>query len=348
MLMKPDTAQTTTPLVWVMQTARAGDSAQARALAEELGWPYELKTLRFNKLFNVPNRLLGATLLSLTHEAKQTLTPPWPDLVIGVARRTVPAARWVRAQSGDHTKIVQIGRPRLDPSFFDLVISTPQYGLPSRPNVLNLPVPVHPRTALSPTESTHWAEQFSALPRPWTAIVLGGAPWPFRFDEGAMNALAKQVNALTGGSGSCIVCSSPRTPQGTAEMVASKLDGSTFANTWSKDGPNPYRALLTSSDRLVICGDSASMLGEACATGKPVYIYDLPSRPLSGATANLGTVLSRTGLINPPRDMRAIHRRLMDQGHALALDTPAAGTTQALPNQVSAASRRIAALFVAR
>ncbi|MCP5081839.1 MAG: nucleoside-diphosphate sugar epimerase [Alphaproteobacteria bacterium] len=343
--MKSDTAQTTTPLVWVLQTARAGDSAQARALAEELGWPFEPKTLRFNKLFNVPNRLLGTSLVSLTQEAKRTLAPPWPDLVIGVARRTVPAARWVRAQSGGRTKLVQVGRPRLDPSFFDLVISSPQYGLPSRPNVLNLPVPVHPNTPPSDTDLAHWAEQFSALPRPWTAIILGGAPWPFRFDGPAMRELATQVNALTGGTGTCIVCSSPRTPQGAADAIASSLSGPTFANSWSKDGPNPYHALLASADRLVICGDSASMLGEACATEKPVYIYDLPGRPFSGATARLGTAVSRTGLIYPPRDMRALHRGLIAHGHALALGVPNAGTTSKLPNQVSAASQRVAALF---
>ena len=34
MLMKTDPAQSTKPLVWVLQTARAGDSAQARALAD--------------------------------------------------------------------------------------------------------------------------------------------------------------------------------------------------------------------------------------------------------------------------------------------------------------------------
>ncbi|NNF77681.1 MAG: nucleoside-diphosphate sugar epimerase [Rhizobiales bacterium] len=345
--MKSDTAQTTTPLVWVLQTARAGDSAQARALAEELGWPFELKTLRFNKLFNVPNRLLGASLVSLTQEAKRTLAPPWPDLVIGVARRTVPAARWVRAQSGGRTKIVQVGRPRLDPSFFDLVISTPQYGMPSRPNVLNLPVPVHPTTPSSNVDLAYWTERFSALPRPWTALILGGAPWPFRFDEPAMQELAAQVNALTGGSGTCIVCSSPRTPQGAADAIASLLEGSTFAYNWSKDGPNPYHALLASSDRLVICGDSASMLGEACASGKPVYIYDLPSRAFSGATARLGTALSRTGLITPPRNMRALHRGLIEQGHALALATPATDKTRKLTNQVGAASQRVAALFKA-
>ncbi len=106
MLMKTDPAQSTKPLVWVLQTARTGDSAQARALADAVGWRSELKTLQFNQLFHVPNRLLGASLISLTSAAKASLQPPWPDLVIGVARRTVPIARWIREQTNGRTKLV--------------------------------------------------------------------------------------------------------------------------------------------------------------------------------------------------------------------------------------------------
>jgi mitochondrial fission protein ELM1 len=36
---------------------------------------------------------------------------------------------------------------------------------------------------------------------------------------------------------------------------------------------------LAIADALIVTGESASMLAEACATGKPVYIYALPPRP---------------------------------------------------------------------
>ncbi len=348
MLMKPDTTQTTTPRVWVLQTTRAGDSAQARALAEALDWPYELKTLRFNKLFNVPNRLLGESLVSLTPEARKALAPPWPDLVIGVARRTVPAARWVRAQSGGHTKLVQMGRPRLDPSFFDLVISSPQYGVPSRPNVLNLPVPVHPPFAPSNDELAHCTSQFGGLPRPWTAVILGGSPWPFRLDGAALSDMATKINMLTEGAGACIVCGSPRTPSGAPEALAAELQGPALAMSWTKQDFNPYPAILCVCDQLVNCGDSASMLGEACSTGKPVFIYDLPKRHFSKATAALGHVLSQTGLINAPRNMHAVHRELIDNGHATLLGASNTAASLRLPNQVNTASQRVAALFEER
>lgn len=345
MLMKSETTQASAPLVWVLQTARAGDSAQARALADALGWPYELKTLSFNSLFNVPNRLLGASLMSLTAEARKALSPPWPDLVIGVARRTVPPARWIQAQAGGHTKLVQLGRPRLDPSHFDLVISTPQYGLPNRNNVLNLPVPVHPPISPAPSELDYWAEQLGHLPRPWTAVILGGAPWPFRLDRATLQNLAGQLNALTQGNGACIICSSPRTPVGAPDALAALLKTQSFAHSWTTDAPNPYRPILQLADQLVVSGDSASMLGEACATGNKVYIFDLPNRPLSRTTARIGRALSRVGLLNPPRDMRAVHARLTGEGHARLLGTDEANAPTRLPNQLQTASLRVTQLF---
>ncbi len=345
MLMKPETTQAHAPLVWVLQTARAGDSAQARALAEALGWPYVLKSLRFNALFHVPNRLLGSTLVSLTPETRKALSPPWPDLVIGVARRTVPAARWIQAQAGGHTKLVQLGRPRLDPAHFDLVISTPQYGLPVRSNVLNLPVPIHAPIAPTETDLGYWTEHLGHLPRPWTAVILGGAPWPFRFDQAVLQDLAARLNSLTKGEGSCIICSSPRTPEGSPDALAGLVKMQSFAHTWAPDVPNPYRSVLQLADQLVVSGDSASMLGEACSTGKPVYIFDLPNRPLSRATASVGRALSRTGLIHLPRDMRALHAKLTEQGNAQVLGAESKAPHTRLPNQLTTASTRVKTLF---
>lgn len=348
MLMKPHTAPTTTPRVWVLQTARAGDSAQARALSQALGWRADLKTLQFNSLYNVPNKLLGASLVSLTAETRKTLQPPWPDLVIGVARRTVPAARWIRQQSGGHSKLVQIGRPRLDPTHFDLVITSPQYGVRPSSNVLNLPVPVHPPLSVSNEDLQHWSDQFQALPRPWTGIILGGSPWPFRFDAAAVNELAQKINAHTNGNGACLICSSPRTPSGAVADLASRLESESFAAEWSAQGPNPYREILELSDQLVVCGDSASMLGEACSTGKPVFIFNLPNRPLASATAQIGRALSKSSLINPPRNMAAVHAGLIENGHAERLGAIGAFSPVRLPNQLAIASDRVAALFADR
>jgi hypothetical protein len=45
---------------------------------------------------------------------------------------------------------------------------------------------------------------------------------------------------------------------------------------WEGQGENPYFAYLGLADYIVVTCDSVSMVTEACATGKPVYVIDLP------------------------------------------------------------------------
>ena len=118
-------------LIWVLQTARAGDNAQVLEIARRLGGSLVVKKVAFNTLHNLPNWMSGASLTSLATEARGQFDAPWPDLVIAAGKRTVPVVRWIRFASGGRTKLVQIGRPRAALKDFDLVISTPQYGLPT-------------------------------------------------------------------------------------------------------------------------------------------------------------------------------------------------------------------------
>jgi mitochondrial fission protein ELM1 len=120
------------PAIWVLKGVRAGDTAQAMDLALQLGGRVEGKQLAFNAFHNIPNWLLGARVSQLTQDAKKLLHPPWPDLVVATGRRTAPVALWIKTQSQGKTKLVHIGRPRMALSRFDLVLTTPQYGLSGR------------------------------------------------------------------------------------------------------------------------------------------------------------------------------------------------------------------------
>jgi mitochondrial fission protein ELM1 len=45
---------------------------------------------------------------------------------------------------------------------------------------------------------------------------------------------------------------------------------------WPPAQPNPYPALLALADRFLVTCDSASMIADACVTGKPVEVFTLP------------------------------------------------------------------------
>jgi len=42
---------------------------------------------------------------------------------------------------------------------------------------------------------------------------------------------------------------------------------------WDGAGENPYPRFLALADSLVVTADSVNMTGEACATGRPVYVF---------------------------------------------------------------------------
>ncbi|MGH6927378.1 MAG: ELM1/GtrOC1 family putative glycosyltransferase, partial [Dongiaceae bacterium] len=126
------------PKVWILLADRAGGNGQLVSLAKALGWPHERKAIAYNWLNRCPNIMLGATLATVRQSAADRLQPPWPELVIGASRRSVPVARWIRQQSGGRTKLVHLLHAMAPLDLFDLVITTPQYRLPERSNVLHL------------------------------------------------------------------------------------------------------------------------------------------------------------------------------------------------------------------
>ena len=47
---------------------------------------------------------------------------------------------------------------------------------------------------------------------------------------------------------------------------------------WDGTGDNAYFGYLAVADAIVVTGDSVNMVSEACMTGKPVQVVDLPGR----------------------------------------------------------------------
>ena len=43
---------------------------------------------------------------------------------------------------------------------------------------------------------------------------------------------------------------------------------------WDGTGDNPYARFLAHADYVVVTADSVNMTGEACATGRPVYVFE--------------------------------------------------------------------------
>ncbi len=328
---------------------KPGDNAQCLSLAAALGWPTEVKDLRYRRLERrgrFPFR--SAVRFELDVAASSPLAPPWPELVIGCGRRSVPVALGIRERAGGGTRLVQLGRPRANLADFDLVVTTPQYRLPERANVLQLGAPMHRRDeAALARAAAEWEPRLAHLPRPRIALLVGGQAKPFVFPAERARALALEASRLAAAEGGALlVTTSRRTPEDAVEALTAALTGPHHVHRWSGGGDaNPYLAFLALADAFVVTGDSASMLAEACATGRPVYLFDLPQhlpaswrrerflRNLllapSGWAAGRGGIVERIarlsaeiparGWIRYPRDLSRLHASLIAEGRVRRL-----------------------------
>jgi mitochondrial fission protein ELM1 len=297
---------------------RAGDTAQALELARRVGGKVVAHQLTFNWRHHLPNWLSGASAASLEERSRATLMPPWPDLVIATGKRTAPVALWIKQQSKGKTVVVQLGRPRMVFRHFDLIVTTPQYGLPAAENVVRINLPFAAPKAQEKAALDHWRQQWKALPRPLIAAAIGAAKFPLKLGAAEVDAYGSALGALARREGgSILLFGSPRSAAGAVERVRAQ----TGASTWIGDGSgtgNPYQAALSLADMFAVTGDSVSMASEMVATGKPTHVFPLPSWPSLRWRAESGLTgwLARSGVLVPPRDVGGFIKALLASGAA--------------------------------
>ncbi len=348
-------------LIWILHTTGLGANHQLRALARSTGAQIEIKHCLDRPITALAERL--AQLLvrvptrSIPARKRAVLQPPWPDLVLFGGGRSVVDAWRIRTASGGHSRLVCIGRPAAALDAFDLVITTPQYRLPKHPRVLQLPLPFHD-PALSARDRAAIPEPLSRLPRPWIGVLLGGDSGSYRWTATAARQLGIELQRLAQRCrASLAISTSPRTPEWLCDAISSPLSAPHYFYRWRADDPaNPLDAILSQADAFVVTADSASMLAEACATGRPVASHApplrLPARLLQGHDVPDGSWRARStaaGWWIPVRDMHRIHTELQARGLIVSMADldPSAADADSSPPQWQQARRRLIELLAA-
>jgi mitochondrial fission protein ELM1 len=350
-----DSSHSSGPRLWVLADDRPGNSTQSLGLAEALGWPYEVKDLRFGSWSRLHNRWLGASNRSLRPDTSSVLQPPWPDLVIAAGRRVAPIALWIREQSAGRTKLVQLGRKGGDlADLFDLVV-TPRYTRQLQdPRRLETLGPLHRIDAAKLEQAAdEWRTRLmESTHSPRIVVLVGGTSGQYRLDVETARRLGERLLELARTSGGSLLISvSRRTGAAAADVLEAALGEEHYFYRWSPGGgDNPYLAYLALADAFVITADSESMIVEACSTTRPVYIWPLPVRlswkwlrfnrewivtlgssyrsgdrsriPGMNAIGRACSWLQEQGYVRPARDLALMHEDLVARGMARHFGAP--------------------------
>lgn len=335
------------PEIWVILTHAVGDNEQCLALAEMLGRPFRCVQVDWTASNRAADRAQLEVLLRDDVQGRKWrssigLHAPWPRLIICSGRRADDLALWIKRRSDGRSKVVTIGRAHGSLADYDLIVASPQYLLPERDNVVRLP------NAMTRDRAEIFPEALAApilAPKPWFTILLGGRVKQFIAGEAALRqaAVRAQLSADRTG-GSVIVSTSRRTPSWLLAAVESELTAPTIYR-WSRGTTdNPYATLLQKSAAVFVTGDSASMIQDACRSGTPTYLIELPDRidirrlgrrsfynliraaagllresgleDMAGAVDRAQEWLHARRILRFPRDLRRVHSTVYEMGLA--------------------------------
>ncbi len=283
---------------WLITDGKAGLDTQVRGVAETLGALGEWKHVHprgFWK-FAAPVGLLDPK--ERFGEKGGAFAPPWPALAIGAGVASIPYLRAIRRAAGPLTFTIAI--QKTDPRNADLV-AAPVHDRCRGPNVVETLTAPHGFGGQRLADLRRAApDMLGGLPKPRVAVFLGGGNKVYRFRPEDRERLAAVLGSLGRLGASFLLTPSRRTE---APLLAAAMAG--LADypriVWDGAGENPYPAFLAHADLFVVTADSVNMTGEACATGRPVFVFTP-----SGGSAKFGRfheALRERGITRPCPDV---------------------------------------------
>lgn len=256
----------------ILASAKTGHVVPCIGLAQALGIEPEIVPVR-------PRALYGALAPWGPADPRDaSFREPYPDIAIASARETVPVLRALKRRSAGLVFTVYLGDPRSSRDIFDLVWM-PEHDSAQGANIIKTLTAPHPHgMAALETARANPDPRIAGLPSPRIAVLIGGPSGQFAFGEQDIQAVCAALEALLAQGASLAVSTSRRTPSAIMEKLGviaadPKARGRMFL--WTGQGDNPYRAMLALADAFLVTADSVNMIGEAAASGKPVYVVQL-------------------------------------------------------------------------
>lgn len=285
---------------WVLTDEKPGNENPCRGLAEAMGFETIIKRIYPRAPWSRLPPQLWVAPFRAPGPGSDFLAPPWPDLLIAAGRQTVALSIAIRRRSGRQTFTVQVLNPAVRLDHFDLVVA-PRHDHVSGDNVIStLGAMNRVTTTRLAAAARDVATDVKNLPYPRVAVLLGGNSKRHSLDTATAAALGDRLAAFSRNTGAgLMVTPSRRTGAENAAALRARLD-TTRSVMWDGEGDNPYFGYLAQADAIIVTGDSVAMVSEACTTGKPVYIVDLPGG--SEKFSEFHENMRRAGYVRPFSD----------------------------------------------
>jgi uncharacterized protein len=229
------------------------------------------------------------------------LPPGRPDLVTGAGGRTQFLTAALAARFGVPSLFA--GLPRhMDGRRFTAVLCP--YPVPGLPNLIELEVPL---SDLEPAAALAAGAALAPDGPVWT-LLAGGDGGGYRYAPGEWQALARALAERAAAAGARLCVATSRRTGAVAEAaLAAAFPDPLRAVWWGRGDRAPILPLIGAATLVFVTADSASMIGEAVAAGRPVVaLAPAEAAPAARHRAVLDGLAARGRLRVLPLDLAGL------------------------------------------
>lgn len=257
---------------WIITDGKTGMDVQARGVADALGITYDMKRVDPSGIWAMTAPWGPVAPAERFGQPGSQFAPPWPAIAIATGRASIPYIRALRRRAGNQTYTVVLQDPKTGPGTADL-IWVPGHDRRRGANVITTLTAPHSFTPqrLAALRSD-MPPAIAALPTPRIAIILGGKNGVYTFTDADDDRIGAALASLGRLGASFIITPSRRSHQRLIRVVDEATAGRPRI-LWNGEGNNPYPQFLAHADALIVTADSVNMCGEACASGRPVFVF---------------------------------------------------------------------------
>jgi hypothetical protein len=249
--------------IWVIvEKDLTGTKKQCLALARQLSTAIKEKniTLKWPWSWFSPYLSFG-----IQYAVNPQLKAPWPDMIIAAGRKSIAPALWVKKQSKNKSYVHFVQDPKWAHHKFNS-LSAPQHDGLIGETVFQTIGALNDINKSTLSQAKKDFPKLAKLANPRIAVLIGGNSKTHQMNDD----IIKQLQTI---QGDLMITASRRTPLKYIEKLKA-LKGT----YWNGKSKNPFTAYLAYADYILVTSDSVSMISEAIATGRPVYLLKMDGR----------------------------------------------------------------------
>ena len=256
---------------WVLSDNLIGHEKQSISLAEKLNINY--KIIKTEKLNFIERNLL--TFLNL--KKTKFLKAPFPEFIISCGKNTAYYSKLIKKKSKKKIFSIFIQKPPINIKNFDIII-TPKHDNCSGSNIIETHGALT-KINLKYIESVNKTKKSGVLKENFITVLIGGNSKHHKITNLILDQIIDKLNLIQKQKKiKVLILFSRRTKRNDYLYLKKNLLNKNFIFILPDSKQVSYLNAISFAKAIIVTSDSVSMVTEACSTGKPTYIIDIPTK----------------------------------------------------------------------